>query len=107
LARQNLSLSLYLSLSILTSSISNSTNMAPIKPNFGVYTPLVTFFDEAEGIDLKSTLAHAKRMAEGGVAGPVLQGSNGEAPHLDHGERKILVRAVRDHLNQLGYKDYS
>ena len=79
--------------------------MAPIKPNFGVYTPLVTFFDEAEDIDLKSTLAHAKRMAEGGVAGLVLQGSNGEAPHLDHGERKTLVRAVRDHLNQLGYKE--
>ncbi|KAJ5175684.1 uncharacterized protein N7482_001561 [Penicillium canariense] len=77
--------------------------MATKKPAFGVYTPLVTFFKEDESIDVDSTLAHAKRMADGGVAGLVLQGSNGEAPHLDHVERKFLVRAVRDHLNQLGY----
>lgn len=77
--------------------------MATANPNFGVYTPLVTFFEEDESLDLQSTLAHAKRMAEGGVAGLVLQGSNGEAPHLDHSERKSLVRAVRDHLDPLGY----
>ncbi|CRL17817.1 Aldolase-type TIM barrel [Penicillium camemberti] len=77
--------------------------MATAKPNFGVYTPLVTFFEEDESLDLQSTLAHSKRMAEGGVAGLVLQGSNGEAPHLDHSERKSLVRAVRDHLDHLGY----
>ncbi|PYI31329.1 aldolase [Aspergillus indologenus CBS 114.80] len=77
--------------------------MAPRKPNFGVYTPLVTFFAKDESLDLASTLTHAKRMAEGGVAGLVLQGSNGEAPHLDHSDRKSLVRAVRDHLNELGY----
>lgn len=73
------------------------------KPSFGVYTPLVTFFAEDESLDIKSTLGHAQRMAESGVSGLVLQGSNGEAPHLDHDERKTLVRAVRDHLNQLGY----
>ena len=77
--------------------------MSPAKPNCGVYTPLVTFFQEDESLDLQSTLSHVKRMAEGGVAGLVLQGSNGEAPHLDHAERKALVRAVRDHLNQLGF----
>jgi 2-keto-3-deoxy-L-rhamnonate aldolase len=75
------------------------------RPNFGVYTPLVTFFEEDESLDLKSTLAHAKRMAEGGVTGLVLQGSNGEAPHLDHSERQSLVRAVRDHLDNLGYTE--
>ncbi|OQE47369.1 hypothetical protein PENCOP_c001G02673 [Penicillium coprophilum] len=74
-----------------------------VKPTFGVYTPLVTFFQNDESLDLHSTLEHAKRMAEGGVAGLVLQGSNGEAPHLDHGERKSLVRAVRDHLDQQAY----
>ena len=72
-------------------------------PKFGVYTPLVTFFEEDESLDLTSTLAHAKRMAEGGVTGLVLQGSNGEAPHLDHNERQSLVRAVRDHFDHLGY----
>ncbi|KAL2814023.1 hypothetical protein BJX63DRAFT_431654 [Aspergillus granulosus] len=74
-------------------------------PRKGVYTPLVTFFNEDESIDLPSTLTHAKRMADGGVTGLVLQGSNGEAPHLDHNERKTLVRAIRDHLNQLNYID--
>ncbi|KAJ5925755.1 hypothetical protein N7454_007265 [Penicillium verhagenii] len=77
--------------------------MASAKPNFGVYTPLVVFFEEDESLDLDSTCAHAKRMAESGVSGLVLQGSNGEAPHLDHSERMILVRAVRDHLDHLGY----
>ncbi|GLA44018.1 hypothetical protein AnigIFM63309_002279 [Aspergillus niger] len=77
--------------------------MVPLTPKFGVYTPLVTFFTEDESLDIESTLTHAKRMAEGDVAGLVLQGSNGEAPHLDHEERKYLVRAVRDHLNELGY----
>ena len=77
--------------------------MSPAKPNFGVYTPLVTFFQEDESLDLQSTLAHVKRMAEGGVAGLVLQGSNGEAPHLDHSERKTLVRVVREHLKNLGF----
>ncbi|KAI2823345.1 hypothetical protein CBS115989_1327 [Aspergillus niger] len=77
--------------------------MVPRTPKFGVYTPLVTFFMEDESLDIESTLTHARRIAEGGVAGLVLQGSNGEAPHLDHEERKYLVRAVRDHLNELGY----
>lgn len=42
-------------------------------------------------------------MAKVGAAGIVLQGSNGEAPHLDHSERKTLVRAVREHLKNLGF----
>ncbi|KAL4869836.1 hypothetical protein BDV12DRAFT_196059 [Aspergillus spectabilis] len=67
--------------------------------------PLVTFFHADETLDIPSTLKHAKRMAEGGVAGLVLQGSNGEAPHLDHTERQTLVRSIRTHLNELGYKE--
>lgn len=77
--------------------------MVSTKPNFGVYTPLVTFFADDESLDIKSTLQHAERMAQGGVSGLVLQGSNGEAPHLDHDERKTLVHAVRNHLNKLGF----
>lgn len=79
--------------------------MAFVKPKYGVYTPLVTFFTDDEYIDFEATLSHAKRMADSGVAGLVLQGSNGEAPHLDHDERKTLVRAVRGHLNSLAYTD--
>ncbi|KAF2008606.1 dihydrodipicolinate synthetase family protein [Aaosphaeria arxii CBS 175.79] len=73
------------------------------KPPFGVYTPLVTFFNEDESIDVVATKQHAKRMAEGGVAGLVLQGSNGEAPHLDHGERAQIIRTIRSHLNELRF----
>lgn len=65
----------------------------------------MTFFNDDESIDFDATLLHAKRMADSGVVGLVLQGSNGEAPHLDHDERKALVRAVRDHLNNLRYTE--
>lgn len=73
------------------------------KPPFGVYTPLVTFFNDDESIDIQSTKAHIQRMAEGGVTGLVLQGSNGEAPHVTHDERKTIVRTARTHLNELGF----
>ncbi|EEA23470.1 hypothetical protein TMatcc_002340 [Talaromyces marneffei ATCC 18224] len=79
--------------------------MGVTKPRYGVYTPLVTFFNDDESIDFEATLLHAKRMADSDVAGLVLQGSNGEAPHLDHDERKALVRAVKDHLAKLGYME--
>jgi 4-hydroxy-2-oxoglutarate aldolase len=72
-------------------------------PPFGVYTPLVTFFHEDESLDLKTTSKHALRMAEGKVAGLVLQGSNGEAPHLLHEERQTLVRSVKETLKHNGY----
>lgn len=78
--------------------------MASSVPSYGVYTPLVTFFHEDESIDLESTKAHIERMAKGGVTGLVLQGSNGEAPHLDHEERKTIVSTARSHLDGLGFK---
>ncbi|KAK7701520.1 hypothetical protein SLS64_010265 [Diaporthe eres] len=72
------------------------------KPPFGVYTPLVTFFNDDESIDIQSTKAHIQRMAEGGVTGLVLQGSNGEAPHVTHDERRTIIQTARTHLNELG-----
>ncbi|RAL02672.1 dihydrodipicolinate synthase family protein [Aspergillus ibericus CBS 121593] len=77
--------------------------MTTSTPPSGVYTPVVVFFHEDETIDTDSTLAHVDRMAAAGVTGLVLQGSNGEAPHLDHHERQTLVRAVRDHLTAQGH----
>ena len=71
-------------------------------PPYGVYTPLVVFFNEDESIDIESTKAHIKRIVEGGVTGLVLQGSNGEAPHLTHEERKTVVSEARKHLDQIG-----
>lgn len=73
------------------------------KPPFGVYTPLVTFFNDDESIDIQSTKAHIQRMAEGGVTGLVLQGSNGEAPHVTHDERRTIVQTARTHLDELGF----
>lgn len=71
-------------------------------PPYGVYTPLVVFFNEDESIDIESTKAHIQRIVEGGVTGLVLQGSNGEAPHLTHEERKTIVSVSREHLNKIG-----
>lgn len=79
--------------------------MTSTKPPFGVYTPLVTFFNEDESIDIQSTKAHIQRMAEGGVTGLVLQGSNGEAPHITHDERRMIVQTARTHLDQLGFSN--
>jgi 2-keto-3-deoxy-L-rhamnonate aldolase len=72
-------------------------------PPFGVYAPLVTFFNEDESLDLETTSQHAIRMAEGKVAGLVIQGSNGEAPHLLHDERQTLVRTIKETLEKNGY----
>jgi 4-hydroxy-2-oxoglutarate aldolase len=76
---------------------------AACKPPYGVYTPLVTFFQEDESIDFPAIESHIKRMAEAGVAGLVLQGSNGEAPHLDHEERQEVISKARSTLDALGY----
>lgn len=73
-------------------------------PPFGVYTPLVTFFNTDESLDLEATTQHALRMAKGGVVGLVIQGSNGEAPHLLHSERQTLVRTVKEALKDFDIK---
>ncbi len=73
------------------------------RPPFGVYTPIVTFFNEDESLDLDATRQHVIRVAESKVAGLVIQGSNGEAPHLLHDERQTLIRTVKETLNQNGY----
>ena len=80
-----------------------TASQLPEAPPFGVYTPLVTYFLQDESLDLATTSSHALRMAESGVAGLVLQGSNGEAPHLMHDERQILISHIRRTLNEAGY----
>jgi len=72
-------------------------------PPYGVYTPLVTYFNEDETVDLYTVAQHALRMAQGGIAGLVLQGSNGEAPHLLHDERQKLISHVRKTLDDNSY----
>ena len=74
-----------------------------VAPPFGVYTPLVTFFLEDETLDLEANRQHTLRMAQGNVTGLVIQGSNGEAPHLLHSERQLLVRTTKETLIKNGF----
>lgn len=76
--------------------------MAPTCPPRGVYAPVVAFFHEDETLDLESLKTHITRLAEGGVAGLVIQGSNGEAPHLLHSERKEIISTASAVLRDKG-----
>lgn len=73
-------------------------------PPSGVYTPLTAFFNKDESLDLAALKKHIIRLAQGGVTGLVVQGSNGEAPHLTHEERILVIQTVRTTLDNLGYE---
>ena len=71
----------------------------------GVYVPTVAFFDDAsEDLDLDTIAKHAVRLAKAGVAGITTQGSNGEAVHLTHKERKLVTSITRRALNEAGFQ---
>jgi 4-hydroxy-2-oxoglutarate aldolase len=67
----------------------------------GIYTPLPTFFDDDEGLDLVAFSQHVKFIASAGTV-PVLAGSMGEAIHLSHEERSQLIRTCRSTLDDSG-----
>ena len=80
--------------------------MSPVSaPPKGIYPPCVTFMKEDESIDTESIAKHVLRLAEGGVAGLVVHGSNGEAVHLSHSERVAIIKHVRSTLDTNGHKD--
>ncbi|EHY55607.1 hypothetical protein HRR86_007480 [Exophiala dermatitidis] len=81
-----------------------SRPVATVPPR-GVYAPVVCFFDEDENIDAGALEAHIARLATAGVAGLVVQGSNGEAPHLLHSERIEVTALARRVLDKHGRKD--
>ena len=66
----------------------------------GVYVPTVAFFKEDDEVDLEATQRHAVQLAEAGVAGIVVQGSNGEAVHLSREERNWIVKSTRAALDE-------
>lgn len=74
---------------------------APAPPR-GVYAPVVAFFNEDETLDLTALRAHVERLAQAGVAGLVIQGSNGEAPHLLHSERQEVIGVASNVLKEHG-----
>lgn len=66
--------------------------------------PTVTFFKpENEDLDLPTISKHAVRLAKAGVAGLTTQGSNGEAVHLSHSERKQVTNTTRNALDRAGF----
>jgi 4-hydroxy-2-oxoglutarate aldolase len=79
--------------------------MAPACPPRGIYAPVVAFFHEDESLDLDALKLHVTRLAKAGVAGLVIQGSNGEAPHLLHSERQQVISTALATLKQQGRDD--
>ncbi|KAH8896129.1 aldolase [Thozetella sp. PMI_491] len=75
---------------------------ATIPPPFGVYTPVVAFFNEDESIDLDSISQHIQRLLQSGVTGLVIHGSNGEATHLISDERIQLIAHTRSLIKDSG-----
>jgi len=70
----------------------------------GIYVPTVLFFDKDEEINTDLVSFHAVSLAKDGVAGIVVQGSNGEAVHLTSKERDIVTKNTRDALDAEGFK---
>jgi len=71
-------------------------------PPAGVYVPAVLFFKDDE-LDIPSIESHVLRLAQGGVTGILVQGSNGEAQHLSHEERALAIRTTKRVLKENGY----
>lgn len=70
----------------------------------GLYVPTVAFFKgPEEDVDVETVEKHAAYLAKSGVTGLVVQGSNGEAVHLDREERKVITAATRRALNTNGF----
>ncbi|EIW84094.1 aldolase [Coniophora puteana RWD-64-598 SS2] len=74
-------------------------------PPPGIYVPAVLFFDDNEEFDIPAIKAHILRLAKGGVTGIVVQGSNGEAQHLSHEERKQAISLTRQTLDDNGFQN--
>lgn len=71
----------------------------------GVYVPTPAFFhdDAQESLDLDTLAHHAVRLANAGVTGLAIQGSNGEAVHLTDAERAAVIKTTRKALDEAGY----
>ena len=73
-----------------------------LKP--GIYVPTIAFFSpETEDVDVEAVAKHAVRLAKAGLTGITTQGSNGEAVHLSHEERKLITSTTRKALDDAGF----
>src|SRR5947209_18284989 len=62
----------------------------------GIYPPLPTFFDTHDELDIVTYQRHIGRLAESGITGYVVMGSNGEAVHLSSDERAAVIKTARE-----------
>lgn len=62
----------------------------------GIYSVLLTPFNEDGGVDEKGLAFMANRLIEDGVRGLVVLGSMGELPYISEDEKKIAVDAVAE-----------
>jgi len=91
--------------SLDNTSVSSMDDVHHSRPlRAGVYVPTLTFFRaENEDLDVATIAKHAVRLARAGVAGITTQGSNGEAVHLSHQERKLVTKTTRKALDGAGF----
>ncbi|KAJ7903623.1 hypothetical protein B0H14DRAFT_2665677 [Mycena olivaceomarginata] len=75
-----------------------------LPPPPGYYVPAVLFFARTRTLDVPATQAHVLRLARGGVTGILVQGSNGEAQHLSHEERRAAIALTRRTLDEGGFQ---
>lgn len=70
----------------------------------GIYTPVPTFFHATtQHLDLPTLQSHVLRLCASGITGIVTQGSNGEACHLSHSERRLVTATARATLDASSY----
>jgi 4-hydroxy-2-oxoglutarate aldolase len=66
----------------------------------GIYTPIITPFENDEGIDYEKMHHNLDRWGKTDLAGIVVLGSNGEFVHLSEQEKLALVKDVIAHFAQ-------
>jgi len=66
----------------------------------GVYPPLAAFFHDNGDLDLETYKKHLSFVCGVGLGGLVINGGAGEAVHLSDEERKTLIRAAKEVVNE-------
>lgn len=67
--------------------------------NKGVYTAIITPFDDKNNVDYDTLCNLIKRQIENCISGIILLGTTGESPTLDIDEKKQIVRTVMTKFN--------
>ncbi|MFH5797703.1 dihydrodipicolinate synthase family protein [Haladaptatus sp. CMAA 1911] len=67
----------------------------------GVVPPTITAFHEDESVNYEATAAHARYVVDGGVHGVFPLGTNGEFPLLTSEEKRGVVEAVVDAVDDV------